>query len=181
MGYPHAKLCVNGQRFQVYVHRLVAESFIPNPNNYPEINHIDSVRDNNNVNNLEWVTHKQNMHHASLKGRMKGGDNMRRLMEQRRKEATKRRKAKTNMDNREREQLADNCTFPELWGFLKQDDRDALSIKLFQTKCCKSRQTVWNWATGKTRPIPLVRKEAAKVIAKFIGKRVAGDTLFPEA
>ena len=50
------------------VHRLVAEAFIPNPDNLPEVNHIDSNRANNHVSNLEWVTHSDNMKHAYAKG-----------------------------------------------------------------------------------------------------------------
>lgn len=49
-------------------HRLVAEAFIPNPDNLPEVNHIDSNRANNHVSNLEWVTHSGNMKHAYHKG-----------------------------------------------------------------------------------------------------------------
>lgn len=47
-----------------YVHRLLAKHFIPNPENKPYINHIDGNPLNNSLDNLEWVTQKENVHHA---------------------------------------------------------------------------------------------------------------------
>jgi hypothetical protein len=49
-----------------YVHRLVALTFIENPNNLPEVNHKDCDKFNNNVYNLEWCTHQYNMEHMNL-------------------------------------------------------------------------------------------------------------------
>lgn len=58
--YLRVSLNKNGIRKGYFIHRLVAQAFIPNPNNYPCVNHKDCNGNNNKVNNLEWCTYKQN-------------------------------------------------------------------------------------------------------------------------
>lgn len=67
-GYYIAKLNVNNNSKSIAIHRLVAQHFIPNPDNLPEVNHIDTNRKNNRVDNLEWCTHKDNVRYSADKG-----------------------------------------------------------------------------------------------------------------
>lgn len=67
-GYHHVILSKDTAKKDLRVHRLVASAFIPNPNNKPEVNHIDGNKDNNNVDNLEWATGKENINHAIKMG-----------------------------------------------------------------------------------------------------------------
>lgn len=60
-GYLQVTLCKNGECKNPLVHQLVAEAFLPNPKNLPEVNHKDENKSNNCVDNLEWVTHKENI------------------------------------------------------------------------------------------------------------------------
>jgi hypothetical protein len=55
---------------QYLIHRLIAKLFIPNPFNKKQVNHIDSNRLNNNIDNLEWVSHQENVEHCTQKNRM---------------------------------------------------------------------------------------------------------------
>ena len=66
-GYQLVSLGKNGKRETKKVHRLVAQEFIPNPNNYPFINHKDITVDNNHVDNLEWCTAKYNVHYKEAR------------------------------------------------------------------------------------------------------------------
>ena len=63
-GYLKIRLVNKSGRKSMFLHRLLAIQFIPNPLNKPFINHIDGNKSNNKLNNLEWCTHKENMKHA---------------------------------------------------------------------------------------------------------------------
>lgn len=77
-GYCVCCLCRNGQTKMFRVHRLVAEAFIPNPNNLPIVNHKDEIKTHNYVQNLEWVTASENTN---------WGTATKRLVENRRKDS----------------------------------------------------------------------------------------------
>ena len=62
--YKTVTLCRDNRKTTTYVHRLVAEQFIQNPNNYRVINHLDGDKYNNRVENLEWTTYSGNIQHA---------------------------------------------------------------------------------------------------------------------
>ena len=77
-GYEYVHLCNGKGKTKLFrVHRLVAETFIPNPNNLPEVNHKDGDKLNNNVKNLEWCTNLENMRHSVETGlrNIKGENN----------------------------------------------------------------------------------------------------------
>lgn len=76
-GYYGVKLTRNNCATSYKIHRLVAEAFLDNPLSLPEVNHIDCNRTNNCLNNLEWITHNDNVAHSASKGKYKhyGKDN----------------------------------------------------------------------------------------------------------
>lgn len=67
-GYYILRLRKDGERKCFYTHRLIAQAFIPNPENKSQVNHIDGNRLNNCVDNLEWVTMSENVLHAYRTG-----------------------------------------------------------------------------------------------------------------
>ena len=69
-GYLLVGLYKNNIRSSKKIHRLVAQAFIPNPDNKSQVNHIDEDKTNNNLSNLEWVTAKENLNHGTRTERM---------------------------------------------------------------------------------------------------------------
>lgn len=72
-GYHFVELTKNNKRKHVLVHRLVAETFILNPDNKSEVNHISGNKDDNSISNLEWVNRSENMRHRIDVLGFKGG------------------------------------------------------------------------------------------------------------
>ena len=68
IGYYAVGLWKENKQDIVFLHRLIAETFIPNPNNYLYINHIDGNKENNSIENLEWCTQSYNVLHAYKTG-----------------------------------------------------------------------------------------------------------------
>ena len=64
-GYLRVNLCKNGEKKNWLVHRIVAQAFIPNPDNLPEVNHKDEDKENNSVQNLEWCDRKYNQNYGT--------------------------------------------------------------------------------------------------------------------
>lgn len=71
-GYGRVCLFTMDRDKRYRVHRLVAQAFIPNPYNLPQVNHKDGNKQNNTVENLEWITNEDNMRHANTNGLREG-------------------------------------------------------------------------------------------------------------
>lgn len=61
-GYIRLHLSINGKDYNLPLHRIVAETFCPNPDSKPYVDHINAIREDNRACNLQWVTHKENCH-----------------------------------------------------------------------------------------------------------------------
>lgn len=74
-GYLRVQLYHDGLRVRSFVHRIVAQTFIPNPDNKPHVNHLNGDKTDNRAINLEWCTSSENMRHAITNGLRPEGSN----------------------------------------------------------------------------------------------------------
>ena len=72
-GYKYVQLCLNKKRSNKMIHRLIAEAFIENPNNYKLVDHIDCDKLNNNILNLRWCNDQQNSSNKKISNKNKSG------------------------------------------------------------------------------------------------------------
>ena len=85
-GYKRVYLWKDGRKQNMLVHRLVALSFLPNPDGYSDVNHIDENKSNNHVDNLYWCTHLHNMNYGSVKEKISTAKTGRTLSEKQKKQ-----------------------------------------------------------------------------------------------
>lgn len=122
-GYSEVHLSKEGKDEVPRVHRLVAQAFIPNPDNLPQVNHKDEDKTNNNVDNLEWCTAKYNTNYGTGKQRRA----------EKRKNSDKRRKpiAQFTFDL--------PCELVKVWPSLREIERQLGFAHANIVKCCKGK------------------------------------------
>lgn len=127
-GYLTVILYKNGKIKNYKIHRLVAEAFIPNPNNYPCVNHKDENPSNNCINNLEWCTHKYNMNYGTCQQRKVSNTDY--------KEVSRKRVEKLSKPVL---QFTKNNVFVREWCSAKECGRNGYDHSTV-SKCCKGKQ-----------------------------------------
>lgn len=119
-GYLRVNLWKNNKKKIRMIHRLVAEAFLLNPNNYKQINHKDGNKENNCITNLEWCTAKHNMEHAYKSGLNKGTRNH------------PRKSKPIDMFSKDGKLL---CTFPSM----KEAERQTGAFRSSIYACCRGK------------------------------------------
>lgn len=123
-GYYEQNLYVGDLKYKWFrVHRLVAMVFIPNPKNKEFVNHKDGNKLNNDVSNLEWVTHKENVEHAKIHGLILRGE-------------------QNPMSKLKESTVEEICKMLE-FGFRNKDIAESLDIPKWQISLIRTK-TVWN-------------------------------------
>lgn len=141
-GYLRTFLVKNKKNYTKYVHRLVAEHFIPNPDNKPTVNHEDGCKSNNVVSNLSWATYKEQIEHSLRTGLTKTGVNHPLYGKSLPAEIREKMKIKRNLNkekfNKPINQYDLNGNFIKTWESINE------AIRFYNNKaiefCCKGKR-----------------------------------------
>ena len=129
-GYKILKLRKNSKQYTMGVHRLVAEAFILNSDNKPQVNHIDGNKTNNMVNNLEWATGKENAQHSFY---VLGNNKVKYLY--------KNKKGKNHPFSRPVLQIKDNIVINEFEGILDAQRKTGIKAPSISFCCNEKRKS----------------------------------------
>ena len=125
-GYLIVGLCKEGNRKHRFVHRLVAQTFIENPDNLPEVNHIDEDKTNNVVSNLEWCDRKYNANYGT--GQQRKAEAQRGVKRPYVVEALSKKVIQTTLD----------YVFLQEWESVSECDRNGFCVAAV-SKCCNNK------------------------------------------
>lgn len=126
-GYPFVHLCYLGKTSKpLSVHRLVAKAFIPNPNNYPIVNHINGIKTDNRVENLEWCTQQYNIKQSFKNGQQKP--------------TWENKKGELNPLSIKVNQYDLDGNFIKTWGCIREVQRKLNIFAVGISKCCRGLQ-----------------------------------------
>lgn len=128
-GYEQIHLYKNGKQKTFRIHRLVAETFIPNPNNLPCIDHINTIKTDNRVENLRWCTYKENSNNPLTLERYKNKEHS----EETKKKLSELNKGKNN--RRCRKIILLNTM--EIFDYIKQAEEKYKVYHQHISKCCR--------------------------------------------
>lgn len=164
-GYVRLYFYKNGITYMRYVHRLVAEAFIPNLENKPTVNHIDGNKTNNRVDNLEWATYKEQSIHALKKGLRKVGKEHplygKKLSKERCDKLKKRRKENSYIFNKKINQYDLQGNYIKTWDCIND------AIRYYNNKaiefCCRGKRKSasgfqWEYYKGDTNNIDCIEQ-----------------------
>lgn len=140
-GYLRLALFKNKVCMKKNIHRLVAEAFIPNPENKPQVNHINGVKTDNKVDNLEWCTRSENQIHAYKTGLQKPSDYQKNIVS---KIAKDRCSKKVNQYDLQGQ-------FIKQWFCMMDAERDCGINNAGISSCCKGKRKqaggfIWRYA-----------------------------------